>query len=1214
MDELASFGSALRRWRKARDLSQAELAARSGCAADTIRKLEADARRPSRQLAERLAEQLALVADARRAFVQAGRGTLAADRLDLPPLPATSEVAQEALPGGTMTFLFSDIEGSTPLWEQHKEAMPQALARHDAILRQAVACQHGTIFKTVGDGVHAVFARAADALAAALSAQRALLAEAWEASGLPAGQPLRVRMALHTCAAEAREGDYYGPPINRLARLLAAAHGSQILLSRASAELLADGLPQGVSVRDLGTHQLTGLGRPEQIFQLVGPGLPAEFPPLRSVAPSSTNRPAPAMALLTTKLYVPPARPNLVARPRLLERVQAGLRGKLTLLAAPAGFGKSTLLCQACGAPGAELGELPARPSRQPPSAWVSLDAGDNDPTRFWNYVCAALDALLPGVAGTVLALLQSAQPPPIETLLPSLLNEVSARATDCVLVLDDYHVIDAAAIHDALAFLLDHLSPTLHLVIASRTDPPLPLSRLRARGELTELRAAELRFTPEEAATFLTQVMDLPLTPEEVVALETRTEGWIAGLQLAALAMRERHDRAGFIRAFTGSNRFVVDYLADEVFARQPPHIQTFLLQTSILDRMCGPLCDALLLGGAGGTTAEAPHDVAPTDSFSQVLLEQLERANVFVVPLDDERRWYRYHHLFGEMLRERLLRGAGQAAIATLHQRASAWYEQSGLIDEAIRHALAAPDLEAAAALVERYATPLWLKRGEMLLVRSWVNQFPDALIAARPRLTLAAGWTLTFSYQPDAVEQLLANADATLSAPDLPADVIGELTLLRSFIPHERGDFAETLALAQRALEQLPADKQTWRAAAALNSGHAYARRGETAAAIQALREASTLAAAEGSHWVALGALEELATLQARQGQLSQSLHTCERAVDLVSGRGQRPNLGAGMASVGIGEVLCERNDLHGATQALMHGIELLRQTTEGGVLVRGYAALARVQQARGDGASALATIGHAEEWFAQMQLPGSRYLAWLAAERARLWLRQGNLIAAEQWAPAPAAAGGRYLEVVQQLTLVRLLLARHQRDPDGPLIEQAAETLAQLRVAAEASGWIGDLIEILALQALTLQALGDDAGALAALEHALRLAEREGYVRIFVDEGTPMRRLLTDSSGQLAAQGRNRGGADAARLLAYVEALLAALPQAQSAERRAQNNATFAMRSALERSNALIEPLSERELEVLTLIAQGHSNQQIADALIVAVGTVKKHLNN
>src|SRR5215213_1699318 len=457
--------------------------------------------------------------------------TLAATSAPASPILA----APPALPAGTLTFLFTDIVGSTTMWEAHPQAMAQALARHDAILQQVITASGGIVFKTVGDAIHAVFSTAPDALTAALAAQHALQHEPWDVTG-----PLRVRVAIHTGAADMRDGDYFGPPLNRIARMLSTAHGGQILLSQATAELVRDRMPSGTSLLDLGAHQLKDLSRPEQIFQLVHADLPADFPPLTTLA----ARPAPAAtlptSLLATKLFVPPARTNLVDRPRLCERVEAGLRDKLTVVAAPAGFGKTTLLSAwRATAAGSAL-----------PVGWVSLDSADNDPLRFWSYVITALDMLTPGVGTTALALLRSPQPPPIEHILTIILNALSAASAeapvqDMVLVLDDYHVITAPAIHAALALLLDYLPPQLHLVILTRADPALPMARLRARGTVTELHASDLRFTPDEGAAFLNQVMGLSLTAADLAALETRTEGWVAGLQLAALAIRCAADAA---------------------------------------------------------------------------------------------------------------------------------------------------------------------------------------------------------------------------------------------------------------------------------------------------------------------------------------------------------------------------------------------------------------------------------------------------------------------------------------------------------------------------------------------------------------------------------------------------------------------------------------------------------------------------------------------
>jgi len=1213
----ASFGALLRYLRQRALLSRAELARAAGYSESQIARLELDQRRPDVTTVQaRFVPALGL--DAEPAWVErlialakppaGARPSIAeptpppaADHEMMSDLPLPPTPTEVGWPGGTTTFLFTDIEGSSRLWEQYPQAMPAALQRHELIQCQAIAEHRGVVFKTVGDAVCAAFASALDALTAALASQRALIAEAWEATGLPAGQPLRVRMAIHTGTAEARAGDYVGPPLNRVARLLATAHGGQILLSRASAELVADGLPAGVSMHDLGIHQLSGHRRPEQIFQLVSPGLPAEFPPLQGVAPLSTNPPAPAIPLLATKLYMPPARRNLVPRSRLIERLQAGLTGKLTVLAAPAGFGKTTLLSEWLA---------PNHAARAAPLlvAWVSLDAGDNDPTRFWSYVCAALDALLPGVAETALALLQSPQSPPAETLLPSLLNAVSARDAACVLVLDDYHVIDAPAIHAALTFLLEQLPPRLHLVIASRADPPLPLARLRARGELTELRAADLRFTPAEAAIFLTDIMGLPLAPEEVAALEERTEGWIAGLQLAALAMRDRRDHAGFISAFTGSNRFVGEYLADEVFVRQPAHIQTFLLHTAILERMCGPLCDAVMLGDAGGAPATDP--APPGDSFFQVLLEELERANLFVVPLDDARQWYRYHHLFGEMLRARLLSGASTAAIATLHRRASAWYEAQGLIAEAVQHALAAHEWDAAARLIKKHGM-LQMQSGQVHTVLGWLHVLPAAVVQLSPTLCLVHAVGLVFTNRFDAAEVRLHDAERALQ-PDTPADrarrVRGNVAVVRGGIRYFTGDLAQTVSLMQQALALLPelpmsvaagAGSARARAVAAVGAARAYKLTGDvTEASERQATAAIPPARATGYVTETLHSYTTLASLQVLQGRLRAAAATYAEIERLVPTPDALHSVIGGPAYYfGMGDLRREWNQLEQAEGDLTRGIALVQGglTTEADAIVRGYLALARVQQARGDGAAALATLE------AFMQLARERQffemlMGQAAALRARLQLQQGDLAAAIGWADGSGLSPDDDVSFPREatyLTLVRVRIAASQAQVVVPLLHR-------LLADAQAKARMHSTIEVLTLQALTYDVLNARYRALTTLERALALAEPEGYVRIFVDEGAPMAALLRE-----AAAGRSAP--------AYVERLLAAFEKDErgtmehEAPSRRLHPSSFI-------AQPLVEPLSERELEVLRMVADGCSNGAIAQALTIEVGTVKRHIHS
>jgi LuxR family maltose regulon positive regulatory protein len=1127
--------------------------------------------------------------------------------------PQPSTVA--ALPTGTVTFCFSDIEGSTQLWEQHPQAMPAALARHDAILRQAVSMYGGVVFKTVGDGMHAAFARASDALAAALAAQRALHAEPWGATG-----PLRVRMALHTGTAELRGDDYFGPSLNRVARILALGHGGQILLSHATHDIVADDLPAQTTLRDLGEYQLKDLSRPGYLFQVVTPDLPASFPPLRALDAQPAQSPPLAAPLLATKLHIPPPRPQLVPRPRLLERVRAGVQGKLTLISAPAGFGKTTLVAtwlRQNEKLKIENEKTSAESSHSQFSifnsqfkvAWVSLDADDNDPTRFWTYVIAALKTVYPAMDTAVEALLRSPQPP-MDAVVTSLINAITPTDIEAALILDDYHLIDTSAIHTAVTFLLDHLPPHLHLVLISRADPPLPLTRLRSRGELTEVRVADLRFTADEAAAFLTTMMGLPLSSDEVAALEARTEGWVAGLQLAALAMRDRADHAGFVAAFSGSNRFVVDYLAEEVLNRLPAHLQTFVLQTAILDRMCGPLCDAVLgVGswemGVGEPPQSNPQLLTPNpqSAYSQLILDQLERANMFLIPLDDERRWYRYHHLFAEVLRARLYSGATAGEIASLHQRASAWYEQAGLVGEAVRYAFLMRDVERAADLIERHALALILASSDVLLVQSWLEQVPRSLVLARPRLALIAGFTLALTGQFAAVERLLADAAPAFSMPTLPPDVAGELAVLHAMIARVQNDAAGTYALAQQALAQIAADNHGLRAGATLYLGVASMWRGELTAAQAALAEAAALGELGGSQWIALAALEELGSLQARHGQLRQIMHTSEQAAHVSARMGGQRIPAAGMGHVASAEVLYEWNDLAGAAQAATHGIGLLRGTVERLLLVRGYIVLAQVYQAQGDRDAALDSIDRCEAWFAQTPIAATGAArAWLAAHRARLCLRQGDLSATARWARECALAGDGELGYVQQLTLARLRLAQSHNDSGGQLLGEAHTMLAQLLPAVEARGWTHYLIECLMLQALTSQQQASQSSARVALERALSLAAPEGYLRLFVDEGAPMAELLAVIAGR------------ASPVAAYASTLLAAFGKLKIENAELKKDSASHSQFSIFNSRFLVEPLSPREIEILRLIGDGHSNQAIADRLVVAVSTVKKHVNN
>ena len=856
--------------------------------------------------------------------------------------------------------------------------------------------------------------------------------------------------------------------------------------------------------------------------------------------------------LLTTKLYIPLPRPNLISRPRLIERLDEGLclGRRLTLIAAPAGFGKTTLLSEwvaGCG-----------RPEPVVRFAWVSLDRGDNDPARFWAYFIAALQGVQTGIGEATLAMLQSPKPLPAEAFLTDLINEITAASLKpFALVLDDYHLIKAQPIHNALTFLLDHLPPNLHLVIATRADPPLPLARLRARDQLTELCATDLRFSSSEAAEFLNQVMGLGLTGEDVATLETRTEGWIAGLQMAALSMRGRKDVTAFIRTFSGSHRFILDYLAEEVLDRQPSDIQEFLLKTCILERMTTPLCDAVLS--------------LSTSADSQRILEYLEHDNLFVVPLDDERRWYRYHRLFADLLRQRLQREKPEL-VPEMHRRAGEWYEQNGLIAEAGRHALAAGDFERAARLIERAGWEM-LMRGACLTLLGWIDAFPDSFVRSRPRLGVIRAWCLAVTGQIDRAESCLSNVDVQ--------QMQGKAAAVRAYAASVRGNARHGIAFAQQALEQLPEDNLLLRGFLTLNLGIAYSSSGEPEAASRALNQAIELSRVADQIDLTLAATATLGHVQDNQAMLRQAVETHRRVLDLARDLDGQPAPVVGMAYLGIAEVLYEWNDLDGALCHVTKGLKLLELGHFVTYLLFGHSLRARVCLARRVLDGAQTAIQQAERLaqdddFAYM-------MAVLGGLRARLSLAQGDAAAAARWAQThrwtDEAEIDRACEA-EQMAVAWVLVAQ---DRAG----EAMHLLARLLEAAQTAGRIENTIKILTLQALAFQAQHNLDGALSSLEQALLFAEPEGYVRTFLDEGEPMARLLR------CALSRGVAPNYVARLLAaFGEEVEPASPAVES----------------------LIEPLSEREIQVLRLVTAGLSNPEIAQELFIAVSTVKSHINH
>ncbi len=853
--------------------------------------------------------------------------------------------------------------------------------------------------------------------------------------------------------------------------------------------------------------------------------------------------------ILATKLYIPPSRRRVVVRPRLVERLNESLAAgnKLTLVSAPAGFGKTTL-----------IGEWVAGCGRA--GAWLSLDEGDSDPSRFLTYLIAALQTVAPGIGEGVLTVLQSPQaPPPTEATLTALLNDIATIPSDVVLVLDDYHVLDAKPVDEALAFLVEHLPPQTHLVIATREDPALPLARLRARGQLTELRAADLRFTPSEAAGFLHEVMNLDLSTEEVAALDARTEGWIAGLQLAAISLQGRPDVAGFIASFAGSHHFVLDYLVEEVLQRQPDSVQAFLLRTSILDRLCGPLCDAVLLAASAS---------------GQETLEYLDRANLFIVPLDTERRWYRYHHLFADLLRQRRQQSAvSSRAVDEDHLRASEWYEANGLEIEAFQHAAAGHDVERAERLIEGNGMPLYF-RGALVPILRWLESLPTTLLDARPSLWVTYAQVLLSSGQNTGIEPKLHAAERALQdagTDDRTRDLVGRIASVRAFLvwsPHQVGTI---IAQSRLALEYLDPDNLPFRTAAALNLGHAYVLLGDRSGARQALTEVTVISAASGNTIyeilgsIGLGYIEEL------DNQLGLAAVAYRHAVELAAGL---PIPFVCEAHLGLARVHYQWNDIDAARQHGEQSFQLAQQIADTDRPVACEVLLARLALARGDAAGAAAILAEADRATRQhgfvLQVPE------VAAAQVLAFLRLGDVAAAAH------VVGAHNLPLSQ----ARVHLA--QEDPS-----RALAVLEPYRRQMAEKAWADQELMALVLLAVAFNAHGDNGRAVELLVEALALSEPGGFIRIFVDEGAPMARLLYEA----LSQGVHPD---------YVRHLLAAFP-ASGREQAAPSRAVAA-------AIGLAEPLSSRELEVLDLIAAGLTNQQVAARLYVSLHTVKSHARN
>lgn len=862
--------------------------------------------------------------------------------------------------------------------------------------------------------------------------------------------------------------------------------------------------------------------------------------------------------ILNTKLYVPSPHAKLVDRPRLIGRLDQGLSNKLILVSAPTGFGKTTLVSN-------WIRKL------ELPSIWISLDVEDNDPSRFLSYLDAAFVQEFPELDSGIQGILTLPGLPAADVVLTPLVNELAELSSDLILIFDDYYVIKAQFIHDMLNFMVNHFPPNVHLLVASREDPPLPLAHMRARQQLAEIRADDLRFMPEETKSFLNQMMGLNLTEKNINALESRTEGWIAGLQLAALSLQSEENATDFISAFMGDDRFVADYLITEVVNRLSAEARDFLLKTSILDRFSAPLCDAVT-----------------EHSNSQMALDALEQSNMFLVPLDHKREWFRYHHLFSSLLQHRLTQ-LQPDTVLELHRRAAAWFEQNQLAAEAVNHALAGEDYECAARQAERVAQ-MTLQQGAFGTLLGWLEKIPDHLIRDRPWLSIYHAWAITLTRrQWEKAEPKLQDAEKHIHSNSRPADseaMLGHIETIRAHIALLAEDLPRAIDLILQARKRLPEDDLFLQGASLISLGRAYFLLGDFDNAEQYLSEASNTDR-DYSFVLMMVAIYLRVRLKIAQGQLQSAIWICQTFSKFVEKKSWDLSPAIGYYHLAMGDLLREQNDLEQADEHLMEAVEQAKRAANPDMLVGCYVALTQVRQAQGNLKGATETVELAEMAVRNYGIK----LLWttpsVVAYRIQVCLAQNNLVAALHWTKESGLDANEDIDFhheVENFTKARLLIAQ-----GNERLDDALALLDRLHQHAEAGQRKRSIIEVRICQALAYHQKNELDLALSSLTEALLLAEPEGFVRIFLDKGNEMSALL-----QLA---KDQGVGNS-----YVDRLQTAM-----------HGVKVDPISSLESPGLphLLEPLSKRELEVLQTLSEGLTNKEIARKLFLSVSTVKVH---